>query len=229
MLCFGCGKETENLYKICDRCAEARAAAPEPIPDYVEQVSEQSGFPFVQAFFTGMFILAVYLSLELVLAPSPIAYGREENSITISDGSQSMMYRIGSWKQISGRVIDAPGKDLGMKGGGAARFVMYLSEQEYDELDRSYLKTGKCPAAFLNQHSKTLALIPGKGEIAERLKSLNLRRGDRIVLEGATAAFQEGRYKGMPMTVNLGNAALFSPSRVFVNREEVLLRNEVSS
>ena len=227
MLCWNCGKETSNLSKICDACAEAGAKAPQhrarmlPVRDEMES---RRRFPFGQLALATLVCLAAYFLSTHFLREKPLIFEHDSRTLRVAreDGSAHVRYTVRAVKNFAGRVVDLSPAHLKVEGGGIAGVIIMMSEADYRTLQKDYVATGKCPASFINSHSSALALVPGEAAQAAALMALKLNRGDTFELIADELAFNEGSYEGRPFQFNLGaNMQAVRPRSLEINDVQV--------
>ena len=96
-------------------------------------------------------------------------------------------------------------------------FLVYLSEDQYSEMEREFTAKGRCPAAFLNENSHALGLVAENAEVGAQIKRLSAQRGDRLVAEGYPLTFRRGKLHGLDFRFDAGAITLLNPEQVTVN------------
>lgn len=229
MLCFNCGKETDNLDKICDACRVAaspgnlpgegvRRARASALEEYrAEKIPFLSWKPLV-------FILLAIAAWYWLPYPAPLKYEDDGRNVTLSDGSGKnyISYERGNALVLKGVAIDADPRKASLASGGIAMFMAYLAPDDYAQFQNDYIRTGRCPAPFLNARAKIVALVPGSVEQEKSLKEISLERGDEIQISGVLLSFREGASRGHPTQFTAGNATMMQLRQISVTHGNAL-------
>lgn len=224
MQCWKCGHETSNMDKICDVCAQAVIPPPVDRKSIIFRAKPGEGYIPLGTAVKFVLMLAAGISVWYWLGiKEPLRYEIAGNEITISSSSSRITYGAQQPLRVFGRVINSDTPKMRLEGGAISSIVFYLTEDEYRQLVNDYTKKGRCPASFLNQHSKALGLVGGSEEGARKLRGISIREGDRVAIEGQSLSFREGTYHGMPLQFSAGKTALMLPSRLKVNESEEIL------
>ena len=116
--------------------------------------------------------------------------------------------------EIEGAVLDFDKRSLGVRGGGAVGYLIYLSKKDYQTVTDRYESLNRCPARFLNSHMKVLALIPSAPYLQSTILSADLTRGKRFLLKGEYLKFSEGKYSGHNLKLAGGQAEYFAVKNI---------------
>ena len=93
-----------------------------------------------------------------------------------------------------------------LRGVGVYAAITYLSEQEYQTVQRDYKSKGKCSAPYLNRTRRILKLIAPDEAIVAKLKNIN--RFAKFDISGNSYTFLRGEIGGRNLRVPNGYSAL---------------------
>ncbi len=218
MQCWRCGQQTPNPDKICDACAKEAIPAPIDRKSMIFRPKPREPIvPIGTAIQLSLMVVAGVLIWYWLGIKEPLVYQVAGNDITISSSKSSITYGAQGPIRVSGRVLDSDTPKMRLEGGAISSFVFFLAEDDYIKMENDYRKKGRCPASFLNQHSKAVALIGGSEAEAEKLRNIALKEGDRLTIEGQSLSFRDGTYRGMPLRFSIGKAQIMHPTLLKVN------------
>ncbi|NMC63164.1 MAG: hypothetical protein GYA55_08340 [SAR324 cluster bacterium] len=148
-----------------------------------------------------------------------ITFDSSHRSITLSINNNNYLnYKIHENGRISGRVINADIKKLSLSEGGISAFVFYLTDSDYQDFEKNYLATSKCPASFLNSNSQALALVPASQDELEQIKKLDLKEGDKITFEGQYLVYEYGKIHGLDLRYDPGKIRPFHLIKPYIDK-----------
>lgn len=220
MLCFNCGKETTNFDKICDTCRSKIPQVRKEMPKIKESRTLSESL-----INSPISIVLVLLLCGILWFYSKkrenITFDSSHSSITLSRNENNYLnYKIHENERISGRVINADIKKLSLSEGGISAFVLYLKDSDYQDFEKNYLATGKCPASFLNANSQALALVPASQDELVQIKKLDLKEGDKFTFEGQYLVYEHGKMHGLDLRYDPGKIRPFRLTKHFIDKSK---------
>ena len=120
---------------------------------------------------------------------------------------------------VSGRVFDVHPNGSGIYSGGIENTLFFLSEADYETLQRDYYRHRKCAARFLRSSVKVLGLVNGQTPHAKTTPSV-LRKGMKFTLSGKNLVYQGGSVNGSRVILP-GNVNYFLVERVILSQVKI--------
>ena len=142
-----------------------------------------------------------------------ITQNGRELMLASEDSNSFIKYEMeSSSTKISGRVLDlnvVSKKKRNLKHAGAHFFLIYLKEEDYQQVVEKYQSIDRCPASFYNRHSRALSIIPASEKLSRHIEDNLAERGTAFSLNGALLKVANGKLNGDDISLPRGRFRFF--------------------
>ncbi len=132
----------------------------------------------------GLIFVGVVFFAFKHFKPRPNVYSLNGNELTVSSGDK--MYRCETGEQITLEGIAAETTRLDKTAyskttsAGLLLQVHYLDKKASEEFDKTYRKSGSCPAPFFQQYAKHVLLVPSITQMEKDILAWSLPNHNKI-------------------------------------------------
>ncbi len=159
------------------------------------------------------------------MRPPVLVVQQTSDGVTVETKGSGIQIHYTKGRAVHGtlRVIGNPTIDKSLtKLTGISAMVALISEDEYQTMLKKYRNVGACPASFLNSHMRQYFLIGNSTQSAGSLRSLSLKEGALLTLQGEIVNYvsltEDGKLNPYMTAPRLSGEILFVESYSVANR-----------